>query len=163
MVQLADGDRSAFSTLMVELWPVILAFAERGLGQRADAEDVAQEVFVRLCSRISELDRSRDGLSWAFGIASYQIMTHRKKVQRRREVSGTDASERADATPTQEDQLIQQDLIAAAESVIGALSEADRDALVLGESTTTANATTRKRKQRALTRLRELWRNTHGR
>src|SRR5215475_10928006 len=87
MVRLSDGNRSAFDVLLDELWPVIVSFIERGVGPSADAEDVAQEVFYRVCSRIADFDPSRDGLSWAFGIASYEIMTHRKRAQRRREVS----------------------------------------------------------------------------
>jgi RNA polymerase sigma-70 factor, ECF subfamily len=86
MVRLSDGDRSAFDVLLDELWPVVLSFAERGVGRGADAEDVAQEVFYRICSKIADFDRNRDGLSWAFGIASYEIMTHRKRRLRRREV-----------------------------------------------------------------------------
>jgi len=47
MVRLADGDRTAFDTLLDELWPVVLSFAQRGVGGGADAEDIAQEVFYR--------------------------------------------------------------------------------------------------------------------
>ncbi len=85
MVRLAEGDRTVFDVLLDELWPVVLAFARRCVGQVADAEDVAQEVFLRICSRIADFDRSRDGLSWALGIASYEVMTHRRRVQRRRD------------------------------------------------------------------------------
>jgi RNA polymerase sigma-70 factor, ECF subfamily len=162
LVRLADGDRSGFSTLMAELWPVILAFAQRGLGQRADAEDVAQEVFVRICGRISELDRDRDGLSWAFGIARYEIMTQRKRTQRRREVSGSRATQEADLGPSQEAQLIDRELIAAAEGLVGALSASDREALGLGDDAGPSGPRMRKRKQRALARLRDLWRSAHG-
>ncbi|HEX2877888.1 MAG TPA: sigma-70 family RNA polymerase sigma factor, partial [Polyangiaceae bacterium] len=82
---MADGDRSAVPVLVAELWPVLLAFAQRGLRDRQDAEDVAQEVFFRICSRVSEFDRTRDALSWAFGIATFEVMTQRRRVQRRRE------------------------------------------------------------------------------
>ncbi len=85
MVRLADGERSAVSRLVDELWPVILAFAQGGVGHEQDAEDVAQDVFLRICSRISNFDRTRDGLSWAFGIAAFEIMTVRRRRQRRSE------------------------------------------------------------------------------
>jgi DNA-directed RNA polymerase specialized sigma24 family protein len=45
MVRLFDGDRTAFDVLLDELWPVIISFAERGVGRGADAEDIAQEAF----------------------------------------------------------------------------------------------------------------------
>jgi RNA polymerase sigma-70 factor (ECF subfamily) len=63
LVRLSDGDRTAFDVLLDQLWPVILSFARRGVGPGADAEDIAQEVFFRICSRITDFDRTRDGLS----------------------------------------------------------------------------------------------------
>lgn len=163
MLRLADGDRSAFDVLLDELWPVILAFAERHLGKGADAEDVAQEVFYRICLRIAEFDSSRDALSWAFGIAHYEVLTLRRKRQRRREVYDEAAlAERADPGDSQEGLLLHRELVLAFEQIVGALTEDDRHALGLVASAQPASATSatfRKRKQRAMERLRGLWRN----
>ena len=85
MVRLADGDRGAFDLLLDQLWPVVLSLARvRGVAQWADAEDIAKDVFIKICALIAEFDRARDGLSCAFGIASYEILTHRRRLQRRR-------------------------------------------------------------------------------
>src|SRR6266498_130885 len=111
MVRLSDGDRTAFDVLLDGLWPVILSFAQRGVGRDADAEDVAQEVFFRICSRIADFDRTRDGLSWAFGIASHEILTQRRRLQRRREVhDGTALAMKADSTASQEDMLVDREV-----------------------------------------------------
>jgi RNA polymerase sigma-70 factor (ECF subfamily) len=166
MVRLADGDRSAFDALLDELWPVILAFVRRGVGQDADAEDVAQEVFVRICARIADFDRSRDGLSWAFGIASYEVMTWRRRAQRRREARDDDALEaERDGAASQEELLLATELGRAFEQAVGALTDDDRRALGLacGEAPQdVGGATLRKRRQRALDRLRAIWRAIHG-
>lgn len=165
MVRLADGDRSAMNVLVNELWPVVLLFAERGLQHEQDAEDVAQEVFLRICARISDFDRERDGLSWAFGIASYEIMTVRKRRQRRRELSGEgELGARADVSATQEEVMIQHDLTEAMALAVGHLSEEDRADLGLGEPVRShvPAATFRKRRQRALDRLRTVWRKLYG-
>jgi RNA polymerase sigma-70 factor, ECF subfamily len=166
MVRLSDGDRSAFPLLIEELWPVVLAFTRRAVPDQ-DAEDVAQQVFVSICARISDFDRERDGLSWAFGIASYEIMTHRRRVQRRKEtfddvqlIGSTDPAE------TPEDALIRHDLTAALSSAIGELSDSDRLALGLlatSEPLPSQGATLRKRRQRAIDRLRTIWRTLYGR
>ena len=166
MVRLSDGDRSAMAFLVSELWPVILAFAERGVRQREDAEDVAQEVFLRICSRISDFDRSRDGLSWAFGIASYEVMTHRRRQSRRRETLG-DGELREHVAPgaSQEDAAIGRELVEAMQLAIGALSNEDRLHLGLAGmplDTALPSATHRKRRQRALDRLRIVWRKLYG-
>jgi RNA polymerase sigma-70 factor, ECF subfamily len=166
MVRLSDGERSAFDVLLDELWPVILSFAECGVGSTVDAQDVAQEVFFKICFRISDFDRTRDGLSWAFGIASYEIMTHRKRAQRRREVRDDAALERmADGRTSQDAELVEREVVAAFEAAIGALTEADRTALGLHSRAQVSGAATpslRKRKQRALERLRKVWENIYG-
>ncbi len=166
MVRLSDGDRSAFDVLLDELWPVVLSFAERGVGRGADAEDVAQEVFYRICSKIADFDRNRDGLSWAFGIASYEIMTHRKRRLRRREVHDETALfTEAARGDSQEEMLIERELRVAFAQAAGALTDEDRVVLGLVPSAVgpgPASPAFRKRKQRALDRLRGLWRSIHG-
>lgn len=166
MVRLSDGDRTAFPLLVDMLWPVILAFAQRGVRQDADAEDVAQEVFLRICSRIADFDRSRDGLSWAFGIAGYEVMTHRRRVLRRRELHGEALlKEVAHSASLQDQSMLAREIEAALEAALGELSDEDRRSLVSLDSETAneaMGATQRKRKQRALARLRDLWRSIHG-
>ena len=140
-----DGDRSAFDVLLNELWPVISSFAERGVGRGADAEDIAQEVFYRVCSRITDFDRSRDGVSWVFGIASYEIMTYWKRAKRRREVHDETAiANKADRADSQEAQLLEREISLAFEHTIGALTEEDRE--ILGRL---ASASVRPREPRA--------------
>jgi RNA polymerase sigma-70 factor, ECF subfamily len=165
MVQLCDGDRAAVDLLVDQLWPVIFSFAQRSLGgQVADAEDIAQEVFYRICARISDFDRTRDGLSWAFGIASYEIMTQRRRSQRRREVARhDDLPTFVDGSASQEDQLMAREIQHAFAQVVGALTEEDRAALGLDrDAAAVGGARLRKRKQRALERLRGIWRQVYG-
>jgi len=165
MVRLSDGDRSAFPILLDELWPVILAFAQRRLRHPEDAEDVAQEVFLRICSRISNFDRERDGLSWAFGIASYEILTQRRRQSRRREAFASGhLLQYADPAGSQEEAVIEQELAAALTMAMGALSDTDRVILGLAAapSLDLPGPTLRKRRQRALGRLRGVWRKLYG-
>jgi RNA polymerase sigma-70 factor (ECF subfamily) len=166
MVRLSDGDRAAFDVLLDELWPVVLSFAQRGLNGSADAEDVAQEVFFRICSRIADFDRSRDGLSWAFGIASYEVMTHRRRQQRRREIHDEPSlAVISDGGSSQEDVLLRREAVRAFEEAVGALTDDDRRALGLAPTESPSEVSTstlRKRRQRALDRLRGLWRTIYG-
>ena len=165
IVRLADGDRSAMPKLAAELWPVLLAFAQRGLRDPQDAEDVAQEVFVRICSRISEFDPTRDGVSWAFGIAAFEIMTQRRRLQRRREnFSASGVAEVKDVIPSVEDEVIIGELRAVLTDALGQLSAYDLAQLGLGETALSGAATPamRKRRQRAIERLRIVWRRLYG-
>lgn len=164
MVRLSDGDREPFAVLVDELWPVILSFVERGVGRGADAEDVAQEVFLKICARTADLDRKRDGLSCAFGIASYEIMTNRRRRQRRREVYDESlVAALPDGTSSHDELLLAGEETLALAHLLEELSTEDRTSVGLdGAPPTMADPTRRKRKQRALDRLRRMWRQVHG-
>jgi RNA polymerase sigma-70 factor (ECF subfamily) len=163
--RLADGERSGMAQLVTELWPVLLEFARRGVPEQ-DAEDIAQEVFLRICARIAEFDRTRDGLSWAFGIASYAILTHRRRTQRRRESLGAPELEALSAPGSSQEELaIQRELRAALRAVLGEVSDDDLAHLGLvakGPPANVSDAALRKRRQRALDRLRMMWRRLYG-
>lgn len=161
VVRLADGDRSAVRELLTRLWPVLLLFARRGVGHEQDAEDVAQEAFLRICSRIADFDRTRDGLSWAFGIAKYEVMTQRQRRRRHREVSAPlELALVQDPQPSQEAALLERDLLLALEQALGSLTQEDRKLFNTGVQAQAA--TVRKRRQRAIERLRSVWRRLYG-
>lgn len=166
LVALADGDRAAFGPVFEALWPVLLAFVRRATRHHADAEDLAQQTLLKVFARVAEFDTTRDGLSWAFGIAAYEVKTYRRTRERRREVPAEGLAEEAGRGQSQEEAVILRDLEAALTEALGQLSSADR-ALLLGEpqaadSSSAPAATVRKRRQRALERLRAAWRTLHG-
>jgi RNA polymerase sigma factor (sigma-70 family) len=169
LARLADGDRSSFPALMNELWPVLLAFASRLVGERADAEDVAQETLIKIAARIADYDRSRDGLTWAYAIAAYEIRTWRRKRYRRRELPSSEGVEHVAApTPTAsvEEDYMEEQLRQVLAEALGTLSASDREALGITERTTISgeisDAAMRKRRQRAVSKLRSLWSQLYG-
>ncbi|WP_281332781.1 sigma-70 family RNA polymerase sigma factor [Polyangium sp. 6x1] len=166
MVRLADGDRSAFEPVHAAIWPVLRRFAERAMPNLADAEDAAQSALIRVFSRASEFDATRDACSWILGIVAYECRTLRQKARRRREDPGglDELGLRApteEATP--EERVIAQDLREAALEALGTLGAEDVDTLrrVLADERPDG-ATFRKRVERAMRRLREAWRVKHG-
>lgn len=62
-----------------ELWrrfaPMVLTLAERALGSRSDAEDLAQEVFCRACQRASSLRDPNSLRSFVYSIAIRVLKT----------------------------------------------------------------------------------------
>jgi RNA polymerase sigma factor (sigma-70 family) len=167
LIRLADGDRDAFDIVFDGLWPPILAFVSRVLPDHPDREDVAQRTLLKVFARISDLDTSRDGVSWVFGIASFEIKTLRRQFQRRRETSADDSVKRMEGPATSsEDLVIRADLRAALADVLTHLSAADREILLGAEDEIQAGGVTpaarRKRRQRALERLRALWSKRHA-
>lgn len=165
MVRFADGDRAAFRPLFDALWPALLAIASRGLPDRADAEDAAQRALLVVFRRIVDLDRERDGMAWAATIAAFEVMTTRRVQQRRREDRDGDRLVAiVDASPRADEQLARAELRAAVRDVVGELPERDRDALaaILADDPLPPGETPRKRRFRAMERLRAAWRKVHG-
>jgi RNA polymerase sigma factor (sigma-70 family) len=161
MVRFADGDRAAFREVFDGLWPLCLAIATRALGHREDAEDTAQKALLKVFDRIVDLDRERDGVAWAVTLAAFEVLTARKQRARRREdFVEADVAHDAETAP---DQLVRRELVDSIAATIGELSARDRDALAaLLAGAKTAGETERKRRYRAIERLRAAWRKAHG-
>ena len=133
----------------------------------ADREDVAQHTLLQVFARISDFDTHRDGVSWVFGIATYEVKTLRRQVQRRRETNDADSLEDVPVSASSaEDLVIRAGLRAALAEVLSHLCETDRDSLLRTEDAMptagVTGAALRKRRQRALDRLRALWRKRHA-
>jgi RNA polymerase sigma-70 factor, ECF subfamily len=165
MVRLAHGDRDAFGLVFDGLWPHVHGFVMRAMPGHPDAEDLAQQTLLKIFARISNFDTGRDGVAWAFGIASYEIKTLRRQLQRRREVPDDEGMDRPAREHTPEEAAIDRNLRAALIAVLGEMTPADRAALLTegpDGSFSISPTAWRKRRQRALERLRALWRKRHA-
>ena len=163
MARLADGDREPLSTVLARLLPELRRFTARTLGAWAvaDADDAAQRALVSVFARAHEFEPGRDALAWAIGIAAWECRTTLRARVRRRDGAPVPDIAAGEASP--EAALIERDLLAAIEEATGVLAPADREALGLGDtSSNLAPATLRKRRQRALLRLRQVWSRIHG-
>ena len=164
LTALARGERPAFEAVFRRLWPIVRGFAG-GFVPPHEAEDVAQEALLRIFRRASEFDSRRDALSWALGVAAWQVRTHRTRARRRREESLEAAPEPTDAAFSPEDAALSSERRAALERALSQLSASDAATLAAyarGESPDLPDATFRKRVSRALARLRARWRIPHG-
>jgi RNA polymerase sigma factor (sigma-70 family) len=161
MIRFADGERAAFRDVFDGLWPMCLALATRSLVQRADAEDVAQRAILKVFDRIVDLDRARDGVAWAMTITAFEVLTMRKQRIRRREQAGD--HDREDERPSASEQLVEDELATQVRALIGDMSDRDREALdAMLSGRTPRGETERKRRFRAIERLRAAWRKAHG-
>lgn len=169
MVRFADGDRAAFAPLFQLLWPMVLRYCSRALGSGSDAEDAAQEALVKVFHRIADFDGTRNGLTWVRTISRYEVMTCRRKRQRSREHKSPDLSWVHTGDVGIEEAAVEREMRAALELAIEDLSDQDRDLLrsaLVGHERelrpAPAEASARKRKQRAVERLHIAWRRIYG-
>jgi RNA polymerase sigma factor (sigma-70 family) len=150
------------------LWPLLRAVCARLLGS-ADGEDAAQSALLKIFARADELDPERDAVSWAVGVALWECKTLQKKDQRSRIEDSRRAKDRVSALcsvdKNPEQAAEEQELRAALQEGLRDLHPLDAEvlaALLRGESAEIPSATFRKRVQRAVARLRDLWRQRHG-
>lgn len=161
--RLAQGDRAAFRPLYTELWPLLLAFCTRALGDEQAAQDAAQEALLKVYARIGHYDRRRGhAVAWAIRIAGYECLTVRKRCKRRRE-HFSEPPERVSEQASPEQLAIRRDLVAAVHEQLAGLPAQQVDAIVARltdepPKAAVAPATFRKRLQRGLAALRRAWR-----
>ena len=162
MTRLASGDRSAFHPVFEALWPVVRRFVSAQL-QPAEADDVAQAALLKVFERAADFDPDADALSWALGIAAWQVRTARCRVHRRGEGALEPALALADARPSPEDAVIAADLERELQLVLGELRAPDLETLtLLARGERPRGPTFRKRVERSLARLRTAWSFRHG-
>src|SRR5688572_1256280 len=127
MARLKQGDRSAFTGVFEQTHGPISRLCRSMLHSDADAADATQEAMCKILERVSDYDPARPALPWALAIAAWECRTLARKRTRRRETDDP-VAERGGDHP--EEQLVQQDLVAAAVAALGELSEADRETLI---------------------------------
>ena len=158
LARLADGDRGAFGDVFSALLPIVRSFCRKTLVE-ADAEDATQLALEKVFARASSFDRERDALTWALSIAAWEVRTVCTRHRRAR-ISDVDAEPIEGVTP--EHAIIRRDLEHALSEALGTLSASDRETIAAILDETGEGATFRKRKERALTRLRAAWRKLYG-
>jgi RNA polymerase sigma factor (sigma-70 family) len=133
MVLYANGDRHAALALTQRITPRVLAYAARLLsGDRAEAEDVAQETMLRLWRVAPDWRQGETKVTtWAYRVATNLCIDRQRSRSRKRQLALDDAPEVADATLGVEGQLQQADRMAALEAALAELPDRQRQAVVL--------------------------------
>lgn len=73
------GDKDAFAALVTRHAEAVYKFAYRYLRNSGDAEDVAQEAFVRAWKNIKKFDETKNFKTWLFAIAKNAALDLIKK------------------------------------------------------------------------------------
>jgi RNA polymerase sigma-70 factor (ECF subfamily) len=127
--RIGDGDARAARALVDRHLGRMLTLARRMLGDEAEAEDVAQEVFLRVW---------RSAARWRPGEAKFETWMHRvalnlcyDRLRRRREVVTDAPPERVDEGPNQQDAAEAADRSRRIEAALLELPERQRAAITL--------------------------------
>ena len=131
MVLFANGDPGAARVLTERLLPRALGHATRVLGDRAEAEDIAQEAMLRLWRAAA--DWAQDGpaapATWLYRVVANMCTDRLRKSG---QSALTDEADRhSDTRPSVEAQMIAGDRMAALDAALALLPERQRQAVVL--------------------------------
>jgi RNA polymerase sigma-70 factor (ECF subfamily) len=143
MRRIAAGDRRAFELLVKRYSKPILNFNYRFLGDPAEAEDLTQEVFLRVWKAAGTYRPQARFTTWLYRIAANLCINRRRSLKIRKWLplpdpesppAGSDGaalSAGSGAQTTPEDDLIQFQLSAEVRAALDALPASQRLAIVL--------------------------------
>ena len=105
------GDMQAFGSLVAKYQDRIYNMMLRMIGRAADAEELAQETFLRALERIGQFKGRSEFYTWLFRVAANLAISHRRRGMRIRfqslsadeECSGTQADSLTAAVASQRD------------------------------------------------------------
>jgi len=129
LARVADGDPAAVRALVARKLPRLLSLAGRMLGDAAEAEDVAQETFVRAW---------KQARAWRPGVAKFDTWMHRvalnlcyDRLRRRREAPTDTPPEVVDDGPAPDRGLQAMETGERVAAAMRALPDRQREAIVL--------------------------------
>jgi len=139
MTRYCDGDAGAFRDLYARVAPRLVGYLQRMCGERATAEDLVQQTFLKVHGARSAYVRGADPVPWMFAIARRTFLDEARRRKRARvnvsrgegdlpEVpAAMDGSPLADAKPAAADP----ELVTAALDALSRLPPAQREAIIL--------------------------------
>lgn len=123
-----NGDGEAFGAIVEGHYDLIYRTAYKWSGNRTDAEDVAQEVCVKLASALKSFDARSAFSSWLYRVTLNAVRDmQRSRARRSRHADALALVSPEDAPPEQEDATTAGELWGA----VRALPDQQRDAVLL--------------------------------
>jgi RNA polymerase sigma-70 factor, ECF subfamily len=141
MLRVKSGDQSAFDYLVQKYRRPLVSFMYRMARNTAAAEDLAQEVFLRVYRSRQSYEASAKFTTWLYRIATNLAVNHARDTRKDRpevtvsldepdEETGT-TMDVADGTITAEEALLRRERMAAIRSKVEALPERQKLAVLM--------------------------------
>jgi RNA polymerase sigma-70 factor, ECF subfamily len=129
LAQAEAGNAATFEEVVEARAALVLRTAQRLLLSEADAQDAAQEVFLKLHRFASKFDESRDLRPWLYRMTVN--VCHDLRRKRKLELAFENVPQRAASEPTPEERWSAEERRQMLFSALAALSDREREAIVL--------------------------------
>jgi RNA polymerase sigma-70 factor (ECF subfamily) len=126
-----QGESSGAARLFEKYSGPLLRFTDRMLGNRAEAEEATQEVFLKMISKADQYDGRASVASWLFAIASNACRDRLRRSMRRPTVPLELVAEAPTPGAPADARLVERERRAAVRRALSKLSDEQREALVL--------------------------------
>ncbi|WP_339107615.1 sigma-70 family RNA polymerase sigma factor [Thioclava sp. GXIMD4216] len=135
MAALAQGDRQALQRLMQRFGPGVTRFSAAMLRRPEEAEDVVQEVFLRVWQKASRYDPARAAVStWIYRIAANHCTDRNRRLGVRHFLGLDAAPDPVDDHPPAEYDLAMRQRLGLTRAALHHLPDRQRRALLLRAS-----------------------------
>jgi len=140
MAKIAKGDEDAFEILVDRHQSSILSLVYRFIGDRTQAKDLAQEVFIRVWQSAKSYEPKAKFTTWIYRIATNLCFNELKSARRKKWYSFNRSDEDgertieetlADSSPSAEDLLLEKERTREISDALQSLPENQRMALIL--------------------------------
>ncbi len=137
MERIGEGDHGAFRELVERHQDAVIGTVAKMLGNHSEAEDIAQQVFLRIWRNAKRYRPDAKFTTYLFTITRNLVFNETRRKSRKKEVSSDEREENTNqliaASPDRQPdaELLQAELQRAVDDAIAALPEAQRMAVVL--------------------------------
>ncbi|MCX6867796.1 MAG: sigma-70 family RNA polymerase sigma factor [Verrucomicrobia bacterium] len=137
MARIAAGDHEAFRQLVERHQNAVIGTVAKMLGNPSDAEDIAQQVFLRIWRNAKRYHPDAKFTTYIFTITRHLVFNETRRRSRKKEVSSDAYEDHSkylleDSPDRQPDaEMLQAELLQAVDAAIASLPEVQRMAVVL--------------------------------
>jgi RNA polymerase sigma-70 factor (ECF subfamily) len=130
-----SGDQEAWEQIVRQHWRKVFNLAYKFVGRHDEAEDLTQDIFLKIFRALHTFDRRANFQTWLISISRNLCIDHYRSVRKERETMARDV-DAADLMPVSRDrgphgELEQLDLRHLIRQALAELPEALREAVVL--------------------------------
>jgi RNA polymerase sigma-70 factor (ECF subfamily) len=97
-----QGDQTAWETIVRQHWRKVFNVAYKFVGKHDEAEDLAQEIFLKLYKSLDTFDRRANFQTWLISVSRNLCIDHYRSVRKERETIDRDV-DAADLAPASSD------------------------------------------------------------
>src|SRR6266849_6370246 len=95
------GDQSAWELVVRQYWRKVFNIAYKFVGKHDEAEDLAQDIFLKVFKSLDTFDRRANFQTWLISVSRNLCIDHYRSVRKERDTINrdVDASELSPASP----------------------------------------------------------------